>query len=293
MSTVFDNDDLDRFMDTYKAQESAYVVPVSGFEQDFTKFAEEGKKMSGAALPWDRTHEYIRFNPGQLTVWAGENGSGKSVLLGQVVQNFGGRFLVASLEMRPVETLYRMACQHFGRKIDGLGAKSYCDEMDGRLWVYDQLDSVEWERIIVLIHYARELGCSDIILDSLVKCGLSRDDYAIQAKFVDKLQWAAKATGIHIHLVAHTRKPSQGEKPSKYSIRGAAEISDLADTVFILRRNYRKEEEAEKPFANQDQEVLRQPDAFLRLDKNRHYGELRTWGLQFNPESMNFTDYQR
>ena len=250
--------------------------------------------MNGPSLPWDKPWETIRFHPGQLTVWAGENGSGKSVLVGQVILNFleGQKALIASLEMRPIETLYRMACQEYRHQSTGSESRDFCSRYDQRLWIYDQMDSIEWMRILGLIHYAsKDLGCDHIVIDSLTKCGLSRDDYAQQAKFIDRLQWAAKSTGIHIHLIAHMRKSQEGEKAGKYGIRGAAEISDLADTVFILRRNYRKEQENAKQDFNIDQQILKQPDAYLVLDKNRHFGELKTWGLNFDPASQLFRDH--
>ena len=39
---------------------------------------------TGWALPWDKTRETFRYHPGEVTLWAGSNGTGKSLLTGQI-----------------------------------------------------------------------------------------------------------------------------------------------------------------------------------------------------------------
>lgn len=298
MRQVFGPDDLtpEDYAD-WGRLESQEINSPTEYADLLADYAQNGAQASGPCLPWNKTHEHIRFNPGQLSIWAGENGSGKSVLVGQVMLNFMRQkqnALVASLEMLPVETLYRMAKQHVGCSPSSSAASQFCHDHEGSLWIYDQQDSVEWHRILGLVHYAaNELRVDHLVLDSLTKCGLTRDDYAQQAKFIDRLQWAAKNHQIHIHLVCHMRKGQEGHKSGKWDIRGAAEISDLADSVFVLSRNYQKEQEAAKQKAGRpvnDESVLEKHDAYLSLVKNRHYGTLKNWGLNFEDRSLRYVD---
>lgn len=289
--------DLEEYLAFIGRQESQEVRPAEDFASELAARLDNGTAKHGPALPWIKTHDTIRFQPGELSIWAGINGHGKSLLLGQVVLWWlkSQTALIASLEMKPVETLYRMARQMRG----GMFGHEYLDEfmtrLTGKLWIYDQLDSVEAERILGLIHYAaNELKCDHIVIDSLTKCGLSRDDYAVQAKFVDKVQWAAKRHNVHVHLVCHMRKGNdENTRPGKFDIRGAAEISDLADNVLVVYRNKPKEEAKKKREAGHmltkvEEAELSRADTILRVDKNRANGAEESFGLWYHQGAMQF-----
>lgn len=289
--------DLEAYLAFIGRQESQEIRAVEDFAHDLFQRIVIGNAKSGPALPWIKTHPIIRFNPGELSIWAGINGHGKSLLLSQVVLWWlkSQTALVASLEMRPEETLYRMARQMAGGVVDPDYVMQFVGALTGRLWIYDQLDSVGAERVLGLVHYAaNELKVDHVVIDSLTKCGLTRDDYSQQAKFIDKLQWAAKRHEIHIHLVAHMRKGNDEQtRPGKFDIRGAAEISDLADNVMVVYRNKPKEEAqrnraAGRVLSRSEELALSQPDTFLRVDKNRAGGDEESFGLWFHQGAMQF-----
>ena len=289
--------DLDSYLAFIGKQESQEVKPAEAFGHALIERLANGNAKYGPALPWIKTHDTIRFQPGELSIWSGINGHGKSLLLGQVILWWlkSQTALIASLEMKPVETLYRMARQMNGGMFDVDYLDTFMAGLNGKLWIYDQLDSVESDRILGLIHYAAcELKVDHVVIDSLVKCGLSRDDYAVQAKFVDKIQWAAKRHGIHVHLVCHMRKGNdENSRPGKFDIRGAAEISDLADNVLVVYRNKPKEEAKRKREAGQvltrsEEMDLSKPDTILRVDKNRANGGEESFGLWFHQCAMQF-----
>ncbi len=76
-----------------------------------------GEAQAGDCLPWSKTHEKVRLRRGEVSLWPGINGHGKTVLTSQVVGNLlrqGRRVAVASLEMKPWMTLKRMARQAAG-----------------------------------------------------------------------------------------------------------------------------------------------------------------------------------
>jgi len=102
-----------------------------------------------------------------------------------------------------------------------------------------------------------------------MKCGVGREQYELQADFVDRLCYAAKAHRIHIHLVHHIRKgDDESRVPNKFDLRGAGEITDLADNVLIVWRN--KPKEAKLRNGKATEEDLQKLDALLRVDKQRN-----------------------
>ena len=254
-------------------------------------YAKSGKTIRGSKLPWTKIHSSIGLSSGKLSIWAGASGSGKSLLLGQVVTKLmieGQRAVIASLEMKPAETITRMITQSATCSPSSDYVSKWIDKFDDKLWIYDELDRVGVERILGMAHYsAHELGIKHIIIDSLTKCGVGRDDYTKQAEFVDRLQWCAKTWDIHIHLVCHMRK---SDSRGKNDIRGAAEITDLADNVFILTRNHTKEEEALKQAHGKsfNEKILTQADAYLKIAKNRENGFEPNFSLWFHQNSGNY-----
>lgn len=279
-------------------QESQEIRSVDTYGDDLATYVSSGEKMKGSHYPWGKVSDCIRAQAGQLSIWAGVNASGKSLLLGQVINGFiaqGQRACIASLEMKPIQTLYRMCRQSATCHPAIIYAKEWACYHENKLFIYDQLDSVASEKILGLAHYcAKSMGLDHLVIDSLTKCGISRDDYAAQAKFVDRLQWAAKTFNIHIHLVCHMRKASDDyHKSGKFDIRGAAEIADLADNIFILERNKFKEEATDKqekhmPLTDREEQALLQPDNFLSVAKNREYGEEKRFGLWYHEASRLF-----
>ena len=78
---------------------------------------------------------------------------GKSLLLGQVMTHLLARehrVVIASLEMRLTETLRRMINQAAGCHASADFCKHFCAWADGRLWLYDELDTVASDRLIAM-----------------------------------------------------------------------------------------------------------------------------------------------
>jgi len=281
------------YLENLSFAEVASIRSVDSFTKAMDDYLDQGRGITGVTLPWSNTYEQTRLSKGELSIWAGPSGSGKSLLLGQVMtgaMNQDEKVLIASLEMSPQETLSRMINQSATCKASREYSNSWIKHFTGSLWVYDELDRVQTKRILGMAHWAaNELGITHIVIDSLTKCGVGRDDYTEQAKFVDRLQWCAKTWNINIHLVCHMRK---SERVGKNDIRGAAEITDLADNVYIITRNKTKEEQVSAQLANRPykQEILDQADCYLEVAKNRKYGEEPTFGLYYNKISGNYAN---
>lgn len=201
----------------------------------------------GMLLPWNKTHDLVKLRPGELSIWAGVNGHGKSSVIGQVVgynATQGNRCCVASMEWRTAMWLARM-----GRQVAGTSkpthaysnhiAASYRDT----LWTFDVNGSAKASRILEVFAYARRRYLIDLfVIDNLTKCGFADDDYAGQKKFVEALADFARMNHCHIALVAHMRKSETEDKPSgKMGVKGSGGITDLASTVIEVWRNKPRE----------------------------------------------------
>lgn len=272
MADIIRDEDFEQFIGV---QESQFMAPPSHFKDEtLERFKSKASGLYGDKLPWKKTHEQIRLRPGEVSLWPGVNGHGKSLATDMVVSWLicGTKCLIASMEMKPAATLERMLRQCSGGDMPGAKFADWWFEWtDGRLWLYDQTDTVAPDRIVGMVHYAaKELEVKHVVIDSLMKCGIrgqSDAQYAGQRDFVDRLAWKAKALNCHIHLVHHMRKgEKESIRPDKFDIKGAGEIADMVDNIFIVHRNKRKEAALEK----KEQVDHYEPDTTITCAKQRN-----------------------
>ena len=250
----------------------------------------------GANLPWAFT-EWFKMRPGDVTAWAGINGHGKSLLLNMVAMSVldqGHPTLIASYEMRPIETLARMVRQWVGveEPSEEYVLKFFKWTERTQLWLHQNVGSVTPQQVMGLIRYGTEhYGIRHFIIDSLLKCGIAPDDYNKQKVFIDRLSQHAKDTDTHIHLVVHARKgKTEHDRIGKWDIKGAGEISDLVDNVAVVWRNKAKEEAVRVGDLSDD--VLAKPDCILSIEKQRH-GKEGVILLWYKPGSEQFVASKR
>lgn len=262
-----DEIDFDAYMQDTEVEHK--VKPASHWEDDLIdEFRDQGTGNVHPRLPWGRLENRVALRPGEVSLWFGFNGHGKSLLLGQAVLSLGAqseRTCVASFEMRPRKTLARMARQFVDSAQPAPGqVREFTRWANGRIWLYDQTSTVEAEKVYAVIRYAADkLKITHFVVDNLTKCVKADDDYAGQKTVVDKLTALAQGLNIHIHLVHHARKGiDETRPPRKMDALGASAITNLVDNVFIVWRNKAKYEGAEVDH--------RQPDAVLICDKQRH-----------------------
>ena len=292
-SLMINENELNAYMIKRDDSERANVKPVSEFLDELISFFNSDGIYSGASLPWQKTNEQFRLRPGEVTLWAGFNGSGKSLVLGQIMLHLlkDQKVCIASLEMKPVTTLARMCRQALGsNNPTDEYVKRFCDRGGDKLWLYNQLGTVNSDRIISVIHYATEkLGVHHFVIDSLMKCGIPDEDLAGQKRFLDRLCAAAKDTGCHIHLVAHSRKGfDELTPPGKMDVRGSGSITDQVDNVLTVWRNKRKEQAVASSKA--DEKMLNEPDTLIICDKQRNGEWEGKIGLWFDQASMRFKE---
>jgi len=273
----------------------------SAYADDAYEILENTDAHVGGKLPWSKTHDRIVFRPNEMTVWSGSNGTGKSLLTAQAVLNFikqGSHALMWSPEMTAPSIVARLVRQGTGI---ALPTREYFGEvleyLDGKLYLYVREHGVTCDEVVGLIRFAAaELGNGEtlhIVIDSLMKVsGINPDDYGTQKEFLNRLANEARdlctpqGAGVHIHLVAHARKPLNDNTFSdKASVKGSSEITDLADNVLVANRNRRKQKEVEQGGSEHEDE----PDCYLSVVKQRHgTGWEGTIGLWFHDKSMAF-----
>lgn len=221
----------------------------------------------GFDLPWPLPW---KIRPGEMTVWTGFSGHGKTVLLSQLavhLANEGQRVCVASMEVEPDRTLETLWCQANGARMPweweeiqklleqeriDLGTRRFHERYP---WLADRflvflpevtsagVGRADWRTMMECFIYARQrYGCEQFVVDSLMMCvGRSEGEYQEVELFVNALASFAKRHQVHLHLVAHSRKrEDEAKPPGKQDIAGPKETADIAHNVAVVHRNHKK-----------------------------------------------------
>lgn len=303
MAEMIFPDEIDFAQYEQETDAQAKVKPAAMWVQELIDRIRNPVKQPRALMPWRKTHAMVAFRPGEVTVWGGANGNGKSLVTGQIALSLiaqDHKVCIASFEMKPAKTLERMGRQYSGYNPEDpafAGSDEAKEELvkvyqdfkewtDGRLWLYDQQGTVTAKQVAAVVRYcAKEKGITHFFVDSLMKCVASEDDYNGQKMFVDELTAIARDHGIHIHLVHHIRKPAdESHKPSKYDYKGTGAITDQVDNVISVWRNKAKEKKRDEGGPVEDKE----PDALLICDKQRNGEWEGSIGLWFDKPSMQY-----
>jgi twinkle protein len=245
-------------------------------------------------LELDQRFGWFEFRPGELTVWTGFNGHGKSLFLSQVqlgLMKQGERFCIFSGEMTPEYLLKRMTKQATGLDMP---TPAYIDEVTEwvrhRCFIFNQSGSAAIKRLLEVFAYAQKrYGVSHVVIDSLMMTDVPEDGpgaMTAQKEAIRALCDFAKRTGVHVHLVAHPRKgKDESAGPGKMDVAGSGKITDGADNVFTVWRAQKDESEDYDP---------EKPDAKLELKKQRN-GDAQNYSqwLWFNKGSMQFRAQKR
>lgn len=238
------------------------------------------------------------FLMGELSVWTGKSGQGKSTLLGQMMLEAideGFNVCAYSGELRADRFQYWVNLQAAGSKyiayqldeirqrkipfIPKLINEKIKSWYRGKFWLYDNNinnDNSENTGIIKLFTYAaRKYNCKLFLVDNLMTSkfnnGKSESDfYRAQSEFVGELIHFAKTYNCHVHLVAHPKKTK--DKLGKEDVSGTGDITNRADNVFSVERD------EEHPLSN-----------IVTILKNRSDGvQDKSVGLCFDPASKRF-----
>ena len=238
---------------------------------------------------------------GDLNVWTGKRGEGKSTVLTQIMLEAieQGFHVCAYSGEIPAERF------KYGLCLQAAGSACVCDYedratgrttqyvpkdalqrinawLDGRFWLYDNriAEADEAESVLRVFEKAyRRYDCRVFLVDNLMTvraCRRESDFYQAQADFTIRLRKFAERFGVVVHLVVHPRKTNGRTVADNDEVGGLSTITNIACAVFAMRRM--SEEEAQENDC----------DSVLSCLKNRAYGQLGDVALSFIPRSRRF-----
>lgn len=251
------------------------------------------------------------FYMGEVSIWTGRRGEGKSTLLGQLLLNAidqDNRVCAYSGELRDWKFKYWTSLQAAGpsniveRKDPRTGrpvpavpedVQRQIDAwLDRRFLLYDIGASAfhDADNILRLFAYAKKFyGCNVFLVDNIMTARFrqtrDKDYYRAQSNFVEALCAFARSERVHIHVVAHPRKGQSGSRKHLESddVGGIGDITNLADNVFSLERAVRQGGRGENPVEDVTS---------LAILKNRMWGDTtpkdQAIGLQFEKRCKRF-----
>ena len=277
--------------------ETSNIHELLDYKDEATTWLSDRAEGKGRRLPFGSPEDEYRVTDGTINIYAGTTGSGKSCLLSQVAvfsttgkySDKEEKFLYWGPELRPHVNVGRMLRQATGEenpsqeRIDAA-----MNVLEGRGFLYTKENQVKGDEIIGVSRCAfHELGVTNVFIDGWLKLKLdgSPDNrWVMEADLMDKLAVTSRDTGITFHIAMHSRKmQSDRGKLSLHDVRGAGQLTDLADTACILWRN--KDKEEEMMLGGTD--LTEEPDCVLVVDKSRHTGQSK-WQLSFHKASMQF-----
>lgn len=254
------------------------------------------------------------FRDGELTIWTGAYGNGKSTFLNALTVGIlqqGQSAFLASMEakaevlLRKISTgfLVSIGCYltHAGTFRDSSGQefsaeesfKGFLQAAGERLVFADVVGYIERERLLEMMLFAfRKYNCRHYFIDSLMRIEGLEEDYPAQGQFMNRLQEFAKDTGTHVHLVSHPRKTEKGMRPSGLDLKGSSLQANNADQIVAVIRNHEKME-LMKEGRDLTEDERKMHDTEIVVDKQRDNGWVGSFYFKFDRRDFTFTPCSR
>lgn len=261
----------------------------------------------GYSLPFTKTHGKFLCRLHETTLWSGDTNTGKSQLLSHCIPYWvscGAVVTVASLEMTPTSSLVRLVKQATGmhepaetyieRTLEWLSGGS---DNGGACWLYDKVGLATVRELLEVFDYAhRRYGADVFIIDSWMRLGVANQDAKVQEKAIlEIVDWAANRP-VHVHLVAHNRKPHAAQtRQDTHGVKGAQEIAANVHNQMEVVRVKAVEEVADKVAAGlsvseKELDMLERPPVVLYCNKQRNGDWAKRLGLWFDTETYRFRE---
>lgn len=245
------------------------------------------------------------FFSGELSVWTGKRGSGKSTILSQILLEAvdQGHTVCAYSGELPAEQFHDWAYLQAagpkrivyrddpltGKRLPTVAAPVQAlisEWLDKRFLLFDLERNTRHdpEAILGQFAYAKmRYGADVFLVDNIMSVDFDykrdSDFNRIQSQFTQLLSTFCKRQGVHIHLVVHPRKSTSGEniKVTADDVNGSADITNRADNVFFLTTHAAKDDRG-------------QPDSkpMIMTLKNRDFGSRIHQWLDFDKKSRRF-----
>lgn len=249
----------------------------------------------------------IGFNKGELTIWSGSNGAGKSSILSQLslaaidngfkVAMFSGELsadrVMNWITLQASGKAYAMATKYENYYTIPDNFKSKINQwLDNKLYIYNNNYGTNVLSVIEVVEKCIDDNKIDVlVMDNIMALNLgatSSEKYERQTDLVLRLSQLAKDKKVHIHLVAHPRKSVGFLR--KTDISGTADITNAADNVILAHRVNNDFKRNIKEFLGiKDDNPMLRYDNVIEVAKNRDLGVSDLFiGLYFEKESKRF-----
>jgi twinkle protein len=246
---------------TAKAVNPEMLATINDFREGvWEEFYPKSEDRIGSKMSWDTTGEFpLRIRRGEMSTWQGYTKHGKTTLMSNELVNMIGtelqRICIASMEIKPEKTLRTIIRQFIGKTkpmtATGDPDRKYfdlvCDFLNDHVWFYSKVGECTLESILEVFSYAaRRYGVTQFVVDSLMKLDLNEEDLPSVKLVMNKLTAFAREYDVHVHLVAHSKKPTDKRPedkhwPDKYQICGTGNIVNITHNIFCVYRNVAKE----------------------------------------------------
>jgi len=213
---------------------------------------------NGHAQTFSTGFKYLDYHytvrPGEMTVWTGYTGHGKSEFLDQLLINLyqlhGWAFGICSLENFPVKNHVSKLISKITGKAFFEGDRMTAPERDQAIEsLKDHFYFIYPEDVTInsILATAKQLiyqkGINGVVIDPYNELehkrpkNLTETEYI--SEFLSKVRRFARDNEIHVWIVAHPKKPDQEIKtaPGLYQITGSANWANKADNGISIFRN--------------------------------------------------------
>lgn len=244
------------------------------------------------------------FFGGELSVWTGKRGIGKSTILSQILLEAvdqGHTVCAYSGELdrdqfREWTYLQAAGPEHIayytdqltGKRLaraDAVADRQISEWLGDRFWLFDLSISTthDPESILRQFEYCRMRYKADVFLvDNIMTVDFrdsrDRDFYRVQSEFAIQLAAFAKRNKVHVHLVVHPRKTTSDDnsKITADDVGGSGDLTNAANNVFFLTTH-----------AVDDKGKI-ETKPMLKILKNRRFGAKGAQWLDFDRKSRRF-----
>ena len=252
----------------------------------------------------------LGFGKGQLIIFTGTRGCGKTSLLGQIKANFinnGYRGLEYNLEMtnkRAKQWFMLQLCgkKHLKSKQTETGAILYEPDSDYTVericnWIGDKLlidDNATYNAKRIMSSLSEQLKKSPVdyvIIDNLFRMDIAdygTEKYLAQTALVKMLQKFCQENDICLILVCHPTKVKTC--PRIEDVSGSGDIINACDMCIIVHRETNDfKMRAKESFGWADEHPMLMFSNLMEIAKDREFGNEGTLiGLHFEKESKRF-----
>lgn len=195
-----------------------------------------------ATAPFDPEGKMLRFYPGGVTIWSGFPGAGKTTLMRQFICHTlhrGSSVFLASLEEDPRRIIRRLSSTAAGvKEANPHQVQWFIDAYIKRFRLWGVIGIASHQKLLAMARKLAQENIRHVVIDSLMCLNISNGDYEAQRQFAVLMATTARASQVHIHLVAHPRKLLKSDQELDLNdVAGARELGGVADNIIFIRRD--------------------------------------------------------